>query len=114
MLAFSLSRVTLAFFFVLGTAAVLLERATLREILREARRRGYNLRHVLLVGDGELGRAILDRMARQPEYGLKVRGFLAEDPGRVGGFIGSTPICGQWEDVAEVVEREGCTEKGEG
>jgi len=37
---------------VLGTAAIIVERATLREILREARRRGFNLRHVLIVGDG--------------------------------------------------------------
>jgi len=105
--AFSLSRLTLLFFYVIATIGEVLERATLREILREARRRGYNLRHVLLVGDGDLGRAIHQRMTHHPEFGLKVRGFLTEDPSRVGGFVGSTPICGQWNDVAEVVERDG-------
>lgn len=105
--AFSLSRLTLLFFYVLATGLVVLERATLREVLREARRRGYNLRHVLLVGDGELARAIYERMKRHPEYGLKVRGFLTEDPLRVGGFVGSAPICGQWNEVAEIVAREG-------
>lgn len=105
--AFSLSRLTLLLFYVLATAFVVLERATLREILREARRRGYNLRHVLVIGDGELGQAVHERMARHPEFGLKVRGFLTEDPLRVGGFVGSTPICGQWEEVAEIVERDG-------
>ncbi len=104
--AFSLSRLTLLFFYVLATVAVVLERATLREVLREARRRGYNLRHVLLVGDGDLARAVHERMTRHPEFGLKVRGFLAEDPLRVGGFVGSTPICGQWDEVAEIVERD--------
>lgn len=105
--AFSLSRLTLLFFYVLATIAVILERAALREVLREARRRGYNLRHVLLVGDGDLARAIHERMRRHPEFGLKVRGFLTEDPLRVGGFVGSTPICGQWDEVAEIVERDG-------
>lgn len=104
--AFALSRLTLLFFYVIATALLVLERATLREILREARRRGYNLRHVLLVGDGELGQAVNERMARHPEFGLKVRGFLTEDPLRVGGFVGSTPICGQWDEVAEIVERD--------
>jgi len=105
--AFSLSRLTLLFFYVLGTVGIVLERATLREVLREARRRGYNLRHVLLVGDGELGRAVQERMTRHPEFGLKVRGFLTDDPLRVGGFVGSTPICGQWDEVAEIVARDG-------
>ena len=104
--AFSLSRLTLLFFYVLATGGVILERAALREILREARRRGYNLRHVLIVGDGDLARAVHERMTRHPEFGLKVRGFLAEDPLRVGGFVGSTPICGQWDEVAEIVERD--------
>lgn len=104
--AFSLSRLTLLFFYVLATAGVVLERAALREVLREARRRGYNLRHVLLVGDGDLGRAIHERLTRHPEFGLKVRGFLTEDSLRVGGFVGSTPICGQWDEVAEIVERD--------
>ncbi|MDG2303877.1 MAG: undecaprenyl-phosphate glucose phosphotransferase [Candidatus Binatia bacterium] len=104
--AFSLSRLTLLFFYVLVTGAVVLERAALREVLREARRCGYNLRHVLIVGDGELGRAVQERMVRHPEFGLKVRGFLAEDHLRVGGFVGSTPICGQWDELEEIVERD--------
>ncbi|MBM4266891.1 MAG: undecaprenyl-phosphate glucose phosphotransferase [Deltaproteobacteria bacterium] len=105
--AFSLSRLTLLYFYVLATAAVILERATLREVLREARRRGYNLRHVLLVGDGNLGRAVYERMTRHPEFGLKVRGFLTDDPARIGGTIESVPICGQWDDVPDIVAKRG-------
>jgi Undecaprenyl-phosphate glucose phosphotransferase len=105
--AFSLSRLTLLLFFVLRTVAVVVERSLLREILRETRRRGYNVRHVLLVGDGELGQAIADRIVRHPEFGLKVRGFLTEDPSKIGESIGSNPICGQWNQVAEIVENGG-------
>jgi Undecaprenyl-phosphate glucose phosphotransferase len=105
--AFSLSRLTLLLFFVLSTVAVVVERSLLREILRETRRRGYNVRHVLLVGDGELGQAIADRIVRHPEFGLKVRGFLTEDPSKIGESIGSNPICGQWNQVAEIVENGG-------
>lgn len=101
------SRLTLLYFFVLATGLVMLERATLREVLREARRRGYNLRHVLIVGDGELARAVHERMRRHPELGLKVRGFLTDDAARVGAFIGATPVCGLWEDVSEIVAAGG-------
>lgn len=105
--AYSLSRLMLLYFYVLGTAAIVVERATLREILREARRRGYNLRHVLIVGDGELAETVAERMTRHPELGLKVRGFLTDDPARVGSFVGAVPVCGQWDEVSDVVARGG-------
>ena len=105
--AYSLSRLMLLYFYVLGTAAVIVERATLREILREARRRGFNLRHVLVVGDGELAQSVADRMARHPELGLKVRGFLTDDPARVGTYVGAVPVCGLWDAVSDVVAKGG-------
>ncbi|MEW6271084.1 MAG: undecaprenyl-phosphate glucose phosphotransferase [Thermodesulfobacteriota bacterium] len=105
--AYSLSRLMLLYFYVLGTAAIIIERATLREILREARRRGFNLRHVLVVGDGELAQAVADRMTRHPELGLKVRGFLTDDPARVGTYIGAVPVCGLWDAVSDVVGKGG-------
>jgi Undecaprenyl-phosphate glucose phosphotransferase len=105
--AYSLSRLMLLYFYVLGTAGIIAERATLREILREARRRGFNLRHVLVVGDGDLARAVADGMLRHPELGLKVRGFLTDDPARVGAMVGAVPVCGLWDEVADVVARGG-------
>jgi len=105
--AYSLSRLMLLYFYVISTAGIIVERATLREILREARRRGFNLRHVLVVGDGDLGRAVADGMLRHPELGLKVRGFLTDDPARVGAMVGAVPVCGLWDEVADVVARGG-------
>ena len=105
--AYSLSRLMLLYFYVLGTAGIILERATLREVLREARRRGFNLRHVLIVGDGDLARAVADGMIRHPELGLKVQGFLTDDSARVGAKVGAVPVCGLWDEVADVVGRGG-------
>ena len=105
--AYSLSRLMLLYFYVLGTGGIILERAALREILRTARRRGFNLRHVLIVGDGDLARAVADGMIRHPELGLKVKGFLTDDPSRVGTMVGAVPVCGLWDEVADVVTRGG-------
>jgi Undecaprenyl-phosphate glucose phosphotransferase len=105
--AYSLSRLMLLYFYLLSTAGLIVERATLREILREARRRGFNLRHVLVVGDGDLARAVAEGMLRHPELGLKVRGFLTDDPARVGAIVGAVPVCGLWDDVADVVAQGG-------
>lgn len=105
--AYSLSRLMLLYFYVLGTLAIIFERATLREVLRQARRRGFNLRHVLVVGDGDLARAVADGMLRNPELGLKVQAFLTDDPARVGNLVGAVPVVGLWDDVADVVGRGG-------
>jgi len=105
--AYSLSRLMLLYFYVFATAAIVVERAAVREILREARRRGYNLRHVLVVGDGDLARGTVERMARHPELGLKVRGFLTDDPARVGSLIGTIPVLGMWDEVADIVSAGG-------
>lgn len=104
---YPLSRLTLLYFYVLSTGLLVLERATLREVLREARRRGYNLRHVLIVGDGELGESLRDRLQRHPELGLKVRGFATDDPARVGSSVGATPVLGLWDEVPDLVAAGG-------
>lgn len=105
--AYSLSRMTLVLFWVFGTGTVMLSRSLLREVLRAARRQGRNLRHVLIVGDGELARSVNARLLAHPEFGLKVRGFLAEDTARVGAFIGTTPILATWNNVLDIVEEGG-------
>jgi Undecaprenyl-phosphate glucose phosphotransferase len=105
--AYSLSRLMLLYFYVLATSAIILERAAVREVLREARRRGHNLRHVLIVGDGDLARGVAERMARHPELGLKVAGFLTDDPTRVGSSLATIPILGVWDEVSEIVSAGG-------
>ena len=105
--AYSLSRVTLVLFWAFGTLAVILARSLSRGILREARRQGRNLRHVLIVGDGELARSVNGRFLAHPEFGLKVRGFLTEDPSRVGAFVGTTPILATWNDLLDIVDKGG-------
>lgn len=105
--AFSLSRLMLLEFWGLATAGLVVERAVVREVLREARRRGYNQRHVLIVGDGELGQGVAERMAQHRELGLKVRGFLTDDPAKVGTQVASRPILGLWDDVSRIAAQEG-------
>ena len=47
------SRIVLALFYILSTAAVVFERMVLRWVDRARRRKGLGLRHILLVGGGK-------------------------------------------------------------
>ena len=56
------SRWTLIFFFLLNTALLGTKRFFLRYLLRHYRQKGYNLKHVLIVGAGPMARRYLDKI----------------------------------------------------
>src|SRR5574337_628947 len=81
---FEFSRVVILYFWVFSILSVSLVRSSFREVLRFTRRRGYNLRHVLIVGEGALARKVVERIRARPELGLHITGLLVGDPRMVG------------------------------
>ena len=79
------SRVVIVYFWLLSIAAVWLARATFREALRFARRRGYNLRYAVVVGDGDLAATVVSRLAGRTDVGIEVLGVVGDDKEGMGG-----------------------------
>jgi Undecaprenyl-phosphate glucose phosphotransferase len=79
------SRVVIVYFWLLSIAAVWLARGTFREALRFARRRGYNLRHAVVVGDGELAATVVSRLTARTDVGIEVLGVVGDDKEGMGG-----------------------------
>jgi Undecaprenyl-phosphate glucose phosphotransferase len=73
------SRVVIVYFWLLSIAVVWFSRAAFREVLRFARRRGYNIRYAVVVGDGASVRAVLERFQSRPDVGIKVLGVVGDD-----------------------------------
>ena len=66
--------------FWLGTTCCLvLSRLTLRAILSIVRKRGRNLRHVVIVGTNGRALALARHIASSPELGYRLTGFVDED-----------------------------------
>jgi Undecaprenyl-phosphate glucose phosphotransferase len=76
---FEYSRVVIIYFWLLSISAVWFSRAAFREALRFARRRGYNLRYAIVVGDGELAATVVSRMQSRPDVGIQVLGVVGDD-----------------------------------
>ncbi|MDO4515536.1 MAG: undecaprenyl-phosphate glucose phosphotransferase [Bacillota bacterium] len=74
---FHLSRWTLLYFFLISTCGVALKRWVLRRILRTIRERGYNQKHVLLLGQGEQARAYYNALQNDRTLGFCISGYLA-------------------------------------
>lgn len=85
------SRWTLVFFFLLNTALLGTKRFFLRYLLRYYRQKGYNLKHVLIVGAGPMARRYLDKIRADKELGYHPMGYVSDRTGwkgldRLGGY----------------------------
>ncbi len=53
-----------------------LERNAIRMVLRSMRSKGYNQKHVLLIGYSRAAESYIDRVLANPEWGYQIRGIL--------------------------------------
>ncbi len=70
------SRRMLAVFAVLNVCVTIIERNLIRLFLRNIRRKGYNLKQILLVGYSNATEGYIDRILQNPEWGYEIRGIL--------------------------------------
>lgn len=70
------SRRMLAVFAVLNVCITVIERNLIRLFLRNIRRKGYNLKQILLVGYSNATEGYIDRIMQNPEWGYEIRGIL--------------------------------------
>jgi Undecaprenyl-phosphate glucose phosphotransferase len=100
---FDVSRLVFIYFWGLSSAGLILARLLFREGLRLARRRGYNLRHILILGTEHLGRTLRQQIGQHPELGLHIVGFLTQYPYEVGQRIEGVAVLGHIDDVQHTV-----------
>lgn len=70
------ARLFLGIFFVINIIFDFLFRHMVSRILRRMRRRGKNLKHVLLVGYGRAAESYIDRLLQHPDWGYYIHGVL--------------------------------------
>ncbi len=101
---YSFSRGVLGIFALLAPTAVIMLRSSIRFVLRRARRRGFNLRFVLLVGSGPLAESVVARIAGRPDAGLRLIGIVAD--GAVGGSVAGSPVIGRYADLKSILRQQ--------
>ncbi len=100
---YEFSRVTFLYFWIICVFSLSIERILFREFLRFIRKRGYNLRHALIVGTGGMGREVTDRVHNHPELGIKIKGFLSEDNSQVGDELEGFKVLDTIKNIRNVV-----------
>ena len=100
--SYEYSRLVIVAFWAMSIVVLSLSRATFRELLRVARRRGYNQRYAIVVGGGEPTTEVLRVLRRRPDVGIRVLGVLSDKAEMPAGDVRRL---GGLDDVRAILDR---------
>jgi Undecaprenyl-phosphate glucose phosphotransferase len=99
------SRGVILYFAFLGAALLAVFRLTLRNLLRSLRRKGHNLRYALLVGEGPIAEAMVFKLSKYPELGVKVVGAVIHEDSKAQ-KVGSLPVLGHFKGIESILKKQ--------
>jgi exopolysaccharide biosynthesis polyprenyl glycosylphosphotransferase len=99
---FTYSRLVLGMFAVLDVAFVVVGRMVFWSVMARIWASSRHRRRALVVGAGELGRMVAEKLAEHRELGLDLVGFLDDDPGKSNARVAGFPVLGTLEQLKEV------------
>ncbi len=84
------SRLMLLFFWLISSFAVVFKRLAIRDVLAYYRSKGYNLKHVVIIGSGQLAYQYVRDIERNPQLGYCVAGYIGDTcQSALGAYLGS-------------------------
>lgn len=95
------SRFLLLFWCVSTPTLYVISRVGVRLLLRWIRRKGKNARSVVIVGAGNLGKRLYDRILHSPSTGMRVVGFFDDKNSSELSSVDNVPIIGTLDDVVD-------------
>ncbi len=98
------SRIWVGTWLITSTFMILGYRFSLRAALGALRRKGFNIRRVIIIGDGELGQDVASKLMLSPELGMEVQGFITDNPDKYKkALVKELPILGTVENIDQIV-----------
>jgi exopolysaccharide biosynthesis polyprenyl glycosylphosphotransferase len=111
-LSFTISRGFLVVYFISVILLISFLRSQVYFFMKRRYARGLNLQNVLIVGAGDMGRTLAQKLFQYRDLGFVVRGFL-DDSRPVGEAVdvdGGVKVLGRVDDLAPVLDRGGIDE----
>jgi Undecaprenyl-phosphate glucose phosphotransferase len=100
---FTFSRIVVVYFWGLTTVLMVVSHWLVRKILALIQGKGWNLQKVLVVGAGELGQTVVEKLNLHPEIGFQVVGLLTRHPHKIGKHFKNCEVLGEYQDVSRVI-----------
>ena len=93
------SRLALVIFLVLDLLLISLKRYILRRSLKHFRQSGYNKKHIVIIGGGDIAKDYLETIRRETQMGFECAGYISDhetlDAKRLGGY----------KDIFDILDR---------
>ncbi len=103
------SRSMIAIFYVLNLLLASGYRVVLRDMIRHFRKKGYNLKHVLLVGYSRAAEQYIERIKQNPAWGYQIMGVLDDHMGRDVNFKG-IDVIGEIDEIYRILPQNNLDE----
>lgn len=97
------SRLWFGYWMLTSMILLMASRLIVRSLSRWARRRGLNIRNVVIIGAGDLGQQVSSNLHRSEWVGLNVVGFLDDRESLHGTAIEGIPVLGGTERLGELL-----------
>lgn len=99
------SRGVMVYFGILGGFALLTLRLAVRNFLRSVRKKGFNLRHAVIIGEGAAVETMIWKLKRFPEIGIAVQGVITPAD-FTGTEIQGAPVLGNFARIAQILREK--------
>ena len=98
------SRIMLFLLAIIATFLGIIERFTVRGVLKKIRINNRNIKHILIVGDNDLAFAFARRIRDNPYLGFVVSGFLGRSD-HVGREVEGSKVIGAFKDIDDILDK---------
>ncbi len=107
-MTFKLSHGFLAVYFVVVVLMISFLRNQIFYFMKKRYAKGMNLKSVLVVGAGDMGKSVAEKLSQYKDLGFVVKGFLDDDrsEGEVVDVDGGIPVLGPLSELESVLEKE--------
>jgi exopolysaccharide biosynthesis polyprenyl glycosylphosphotransferase len=111
-MTFKMSHGFLAVYFVSVIFIILIFRTQIYFFMKRRYARGLNLTRVLVVGAGDMGKSVAQKLAIYRDLGIRVIGFVDEDlsPGTIVETAGDLRVLGPLSGIGRLIEEHGISE----
>ena len=103
----SFSRFVTVYFFCLATILMVVSHFLIHIVMKKIRSLGFNIRHILIAGTGDLAQSVAEKISLHSEYGLNIIGFLTAHPEEINSKIRGVRIIGTFSEVSAVINKHG-------
>ena len=98
------SRPMLFYFYAINIVLEAMARNSIRLALHQLRKKGFNQKHMILVGYSRAAEEYIDRIKGNPEWGYEIMGIL-DDNVEQGMKYRGVEVIGRTEEIEEVLEK---------